>query len=307
MNNTGNLINSLLSNGRLQEAEWMIRSQSNSTYYLQELSKLLRKSGKDANKFFITPGYYGNISSWELAESYCQDGYQANSVAEAYISASQNLIPETAIDAYTIRQLCSLQHIWLTLKRPRRLKVVDFGGALGHHFHKIAKHWHWCKLEWIVCETTRISSLGQEKYRTSDSKGSLSFTDNIEKAIDNETDIFFASSSIQYIKNWKNIFTLTNKVPWILLDRLPLIEGNNDLIVIQVTDSNYTDTRYQGWKFSKNQWLKFMSEQNLSIEMNWTVPEDSYKILDISSGSFKWGADCEFGYLFKRSFITSFM
>ena len=69
------------------------------------------------------------------------------------------------IGPYVIRQLAALQHAWLALDRPNPLRVLDFGGALGSHFHALADHWSWVPLHWTVCETDAVASAGRAELK----------------------------------------------------------------------------------------------------------------------------------------------
>ena len=109
------------------------------------------------------------LPSWADAERCCGEAYQASSVVERYRHVSRQLSacqgPERPIGPYAMRQLAAFQHVWLALDRPNPLRVLDFGGSLGNHFHALATHWPWVPLHWTVCETAVVASAGQADLR----------------------------------------------------------------------------------------------------------------------------------------------
>ena len=129
----------------------------------------------------------------------------------------------------------------------------------------------------------------------------MTFTDNLESALHKGVDIIFASSSIQYVQNWQNIIQCFSASPWLLLDRVPLVDHPTDLVSIQVTPSSYTDTRYPGWKFSIANWLSRLSKYGFNPVFQWLVPEDCWTIFDFQSGQYSWRANNDFGFLLHQS------
>ena len=106
-----------------------------------DLTELAKQLGTKLapEPFFLSPGYYAPLPSWEEASRCCGQAYQAASVVERYrYAATQSIAGQRRkhpIGPYVIRQLAALQHAWLALDRPNPLRVLDFGGALGSHFH----------------------------------------------------------------------------------------------------------------------------------------------------------------------------
>ena len=220
-----------------------------------DLNQLAQRLGTrlSPTPFFVSPGYYAPLRSWAEASRCCGQGYQADSVVDRYRTAA--LIKETqndqkdAVDPYAIRQLAALQHVWLSMGCPNPLRVMDFGGALGSHFHALSAYWPWGPLHWTVIETEAVSTAGQAEFERETTQGHhLRFSAEAKKVLASGIDVVLASCSLQYLEHWQDMLKLFKVAPWLLLDRVPLINNPTDLIDIQVVPANYTDTRYPGWK-----------------------------------------------------------
>ncbi|AII42076.1 hypothetical protein KR100_01470 [Synechococcus sp. KORDI-100] len=85
-----------------------------------------------------------------------------------------------------------------------------------------------------------------------------------------------------------------------LIDRVPLIDHSTDLIDIQVVPASYTDTRYPGWKFAASSWLSRLNNTGFELVFQWLVPEDRWSILDLDTGSMRWQAHHDHGFLLRR-------
>ena len=293
----------LLSAGRLQEAEWLIRRGAHSPLSINELKERLG-TNMDTDSFYVSPGYYAPLPSWTEARKCCGEAYQADSVLQQYRQKAADKKVQygnnKTIDSYTIRQLAALQHAWISLGRPQQLRVLDLGGALGNHFHAIARHWRWSNLCWTVCETEAVVAAGKADFEIDIAGGhQLKFSNEAKEAIDRDIHVVFASCSLQYIEEWQQMLKTFRVSPWLIIDRVPLIENDTDLIDIQVVPASYTDTRYPGWKFAASSWLPRLQEAGFKLEFEWIVPEDRWTILDLETGKIRWHAQHDHGYLLR--------
>ena len=294
----------LLSAGRLQEAEWLMRRGAEAPLCVQQLAQQLG-TRLASEPFFVSPGYYAPLPSWAEAERCCGDAYQAGSVVERYQRAARQAIAsgnqQKPIDPYTMRQLAALQHAWLEQGQPSTLRVLDFGGAMGAHFHNVERHWPWCRLEWTICETPAVTSAAAAEFECNCPSGSqLRFSDQARAVLQTGCDLVFASCSLQYIEHWPALLAQFTNVPWLLLDRVPLVDHPTDLIAIQVVPTSYTDTRYPGWKFAAGSWLPRLVQAGFEPVLQWLVPEDRWTVLDLETGQYRWSAQHDHGFLLRR-------
>ena len=272
-----------------------------------DLTQLAHRLGTHLapDSFFVSPGYYAPLPSWGHAVRSCGKAYGAVSVVERYRKvALQALVPQQApysLGPYAVRQLAAMQHAWLALGCPNHLRVLDFGGALGSHFHSLVDHWPWATLKWTVCETTAVASAGKAEFELDHHRGhQLRFSDNAIEVLSTGVDLVLASCSLQYLENWPQMLKRFGAAPWLVLDRVPLIEHPTDLIDIQVVPASYTDTRYPGWKFASSSWLPRLAEAGFELIMQWLVPEDRWTVLDLESGQYRWSAQHDHGFLLRR-------
>ena len=272
-----------------------------------DLPQLAQRLGTQlaAEPFFVSPGYYAPLPSWADAERCCGQAYQAGSVVERYrLAARQASLhqgPEHPIGPYAMRQLSALQHVWLSLGRPNPFRVLDFGGALGNHFHALVAHWPWGPLHWTVCETVGVATAGQAEFELDMPQGhQLRFSADASAVLDAGVDVVLASCSVQYLEHWQPMLKLFRASPWLLLDRVPLVDHPTDLIDIQVVPASYTDTRYPGWKFAASSWLPRLKEAGFELVCQWLVPEDRWSILDLDTGRMRWQAQHDHGFLLRR-------
>ena len=185
---------------------------------------------------------------------------------------------------------------------PNPLRVMDFGGALGNHFQAISTYWPWAPLHWTVCETEAVSTAGQAEFEHETSQGHhLRFSAEASKVLASGIDVVLASCSLQYLEHWQEMLKLFRAAPWLLLDRVPLIDHPTDLIDIQVVPASYTDTRYPGWKFAVSSWLPRLKETGFQLVFQWTVPEDRWSVLDLETGRMRWHAQHDHGFLLRRN------
>jgi len=293
----------LLTAGRLQEAEWLMRRGADAPLTVQQLAQRLG-TRLSSEPFFVSPGYYAPLTSWAEAERCCGDAYQAGSVVDRYQQAARQALsqrnPRLPIGPYTMRQLAALQHAWLAQGRPTTLRVLDFGGTMGGHFHSLEVHWPWCSLHWTVCETAAVAAAGAAEFECDRPGGSLlRISDDAATLLASGVDLVFASGSLQFIEHWRAMLEQFRAASWLMLDRVPLIEHPSDLIAIQVVPASYTDTRYPGWKFAAASWLPRLAQAGFEPVLKWLVPEDCWTVLDLETGQLRWSAQHDHGFLLK--------
>lgn len=271
-----------------------------------DLTELAQRLGTQLSPdpFYVSPGYYAPLPSWSEAERCCGQAYQAGSVVERYRQAARQASlqqgSEHPIGPYSMRQLAALQHTWLALGRPNPFRVLDFGGALGNHFHALAVHWPWVPMHWTVCETAAVAAAGQAEFELDRPEGhQLRFSADASEVLAAGVDVVLASCSVQYLEHWQPMLKLFRASPWLLLDRVPLVDHPTDLIDIQVVPASYTDTRYPGWKFSASSWLPRLKEAGFELVCQWLVPEDRWSILDLDTGRMRWQAQHDYGFLLR--------
>ncbi len=126
--------------------------------------------------------------------------------------------------------------------------VFDFGGNVGIHFYSYAKYLKYPEnLRWTICEVPEIAKVGQQ---IAEQRGidNLDFTHELKDA--EGKDIFMASGSMQYIENISHILSATKKPRYLLINRLPLYNGNQF-----VTLQNGGKVFYPQYVFNKSEFI----------------------------------------------------
>jgi len=192
--------------------------------------------------------------------------------------------------------------VWFALGQPATLRILDFGGALGIHFHALEAHFPWCRLQWVVCETTSVATAGTSGFTSDKHNGStLRFSDKAADVLANGIDLVFASSSLQYLEHWPQMLQAFRAAPWLLLDRVPLIDHPTDLFCVQVVPASYFDARLPMVIFSARTWLLFLNSLGFHQRILWKVPEDCLRIFDLVTGEYRWELNTNHGVLLKNA------
>jgi len=158
----------------------------------------------------------------------------------------------------------------------KTLNVLDFGGACGMHYFT-TKHTfpQITNLKWKIVETKAMV----EKARTIEND-ELSFFDKIDQANkDSKFNLIYSSGTIQYLSNpratLKELIEIGSN--YILLSRLSLSTGNEDVISIQkstlssnghgVLPSQFTDTiiEYPHTNIPEKDFLEIIGERYKTI------------------------------------------
>jgi putative methyltransferase (TIGR04325 family) len=151
------------------------------------------------------------------------------------------------------------------------ISVFDFGGNIGIHCYVYSDYISCIKAwQWQVCEVPEIVKAGR---MVSKQKGynSLSFTN--EFADIKGKDVFIASGSIQYVANLSRQLTSTFKPKHILINRLPLYEGE-DFVTLQNGGKVY----YPQYVFNKHKFIKSFSEIGYKMIDLWRDNNDGCTI-----------------------------
>jgi len=89
--------------------------------------------------------------------------------------------------------------------------------------------------------------------------------------------------------------------PWLLLDRVPLIDHPTDLFCVQVVPASYFDARLPMVIFSARTWLLFLNSLGFHQRILWKVPEDCLRIFDLVTGEYRWELNTNHGVLLKNA------
>ncbi|NJM72937.1 MAG: methyltransferase, TIGR04325 family [Scytonema sp. RU_4_4] len=146
--------------------------------------------------------------------------------------------------------------------------IFDFGGNVGIHFYSYAKYIEYPKdLKWTVCDVPAIVNSGRN-LANKRSTQSLEFTLNFKDV--NGKEIFISSGAIQYVEKLANTLSLYEKPKHLLLNRLPLYNGNQ-----YVTLQNGGKVFYPQYVFNKTEFIEQFSRIGYELIDIWEDRVDS--------------------------------
>ncbi len=203
-------------------------------------------------------GYYDN---WDDAMTQCK-GYDQSNIFEKTLASAlevkngnkpferDSVLFNRIVYSWPI--LASLN--WAAAQDSGKLRVLDFGGALGTSYFQNKKFIdHLSEVCWHIVEQPNLAELGN-KYLKDDT---LSFSSNIERGFRLfRPNFVLLSSVLQYIEDpFKVIANLANRdVSVIALDRTPFLkEDQKTFIQKQSVPSQIYSASYPCYLFNENE------------------------------------------------------
>jgi putative methyltransferase (TIGR04325 family) len=205
-------------------------------------------------------GFAGVYASWGDAQRKVGRGYDDAAIAAHALAqlAAQRRDPTRPAPS-DLRLLAALLHASDATGRDR-ISVIDFGGALGHHYLAVRPFLPRGSLvQWVVCETEAMCELG----RTHMGGDELSFVSSLA-ALPADATVALASGSLQYVESPHQVLQrLGELAPWVIVDRLPLSACDRDRISLQTVPPWIYRARYPAWFFSASRWSAEHGDQTV--------------------------------------------
>jgi putative methyltransferase (TIGR04325 family) len=214
----------------------------------------------------------GNYESWEIADTFCI-GYDSDIIINKCFDAIQKIKNGEAIyerdsvlfdkKEYSTGLLAGL--MLAGRSNEGEISVLDFGGSLGTTYFQnkqFFKYFESCK--WGIIEQQKFFEIGKKHFQDKE----LMFFENIENCIsDINPNVFFISSSLQYISDPKQIlFQINNSsIRYVIFDRIPFSESEN-LITIQTVPPIIYEASYPCWIFNYDWLLKQLPNYKVIFE-----------------------------------------
>jgi putative methyltransferase (TIGR04325 family) len=152
-----------------------------------------------------------------------------------------------------------------------RFHLLDFGGSLGStYFQHRPELSEIPGLQWSIVEQPHFVDSGQQEFQDE----VLQFFETIGDAAQRgPVDLAMFSGSLQYVPDPLRAVenAADTGAPYLLLDRLPIIDGDRDLITIQhVVDPAFYQARYPHRAFSKRRLFEAIAA--LRYRVLWDFP-----------------------------------
>jgi len=213
------------------------------------------------------------VDSWDDAERRCL-GYEQSTLKDTevlYPARTEKSYGPTSRDVQFIAAL----GICLEASQPGpRVRVLDFGGALGHYYDTAASAFPTLAWEWVVVETPAMVQVSAG----ADNGRSISWTSDLDQALAETWDFVLASGSLNYVPDpIENLTRLCGRTPYTLITRLPLWPVEHHLPVVQRRSRRDRAGIYPTWVFSEADFLKEIRAIG-DVVFRFDVPDDTARI-----------------------------
>lgn len=156
--------------------------------------------------------------------------------------------------------------MWITAQNEGRLSVLDFGGSLGStYFQNRTFFKNLKRVEWNIVEQDNFVKAGKENFQSEE----LKFFNSIEELMSvSRIHIALLSSVLPYIRSPYELIQkiMDLKIDFIIFDRMPMLEGDQDRITVQKVLPEIYVASYPSWFFSEPKFLEFMGREYKLIE-----------------------------------------
>jgi len=231
-------------------------------YGLVRIVQKHKQARTQANKQAVIE-YSGPYADWASARK-AAVGYDAPNIIAKVLASTQAVIDGRAVyerdsvlfyqEEYNWQFLSSL--LVVAQHAAGRLKVVDFGGALGSSFWQNRKIFDklGITVDWRVVEQdTYLQAAKQLRY-----DAPLRFYATIGDACaDGKPDVVVFSSVLQYIEDYKSILlqAISAQPDYLIIDRTPTLtnsacDGKDGLILVQNVSPEIYSASYACWAFA---------------------------------------------------------
>lgn len=206
--------------------------------------------------------FAGNHRSWEAAAR-AASGYAHPAILEHTRRATALARDDASVferdsvvlsrPDYPLPALAALLHV--ANRRGGRLRVLDFGGALGSTYFQLRPFLaHLREVRWTVIEQPHYVDCGRREF--ADER--LSFHHDVAVALsERESDVLFLSGVLQYLPAPHAMLAglLSHRLPFVLLDRTALHADAADRLTVQRNPPSIYPGSYPAWFFNEEQLL----------------------------------------------------
>lgn len=239
-------------------------------------------------------GWFGDYPDWQAAQNDCI-GYDSNEITEKVKSAALKVKNGEAAferDSVLFYKLEYDQNLLRALEKVNEylqkqgekeanldtsLRVIDFGGSLGSTYFQHQKALEkFPNLIWCVVEQKHFVDIGKQSFQTD----RLFFEYTLQTAFDRfKPNFFLLNSVLQYIEHpYELIKAVENlKIPFILMQRTPMIEDRKDRITQQIAHPSVYKASYPSWVFGE--WsFKATLQKTMTIEWEKAIKYDRHHV-----------------------------
>jgi putative methyltransferase (TIGR04325 family) len=150
----------------------------------------------------------------------------------------------------------------IATRRDQPVRVLDWGGGIGHYALLARQLYPEATINYTICELQPLVDAGRKL------APDVAFTADGDEALKGSYDLFYASSSLQYVRDF---YGLLQKIiacgsRWIMICRMPFVDFAEDFVVVQRPKRYGYDTEYTGWFLNRNRFVTFMQKHGYALD-----------------------------------------
>jgi putative methyltransferase (TIGR04325 family) len=147
-----------------------------------------------------------------------------------------------------------------------RLRVLDWGGGLGHYYVLARRLLPELELEYCCKDVPALAAAGRELLPD------VEFTSD-DAVLERRFDLVFASGSLQYAEDWHAQLAALGAAAesHLYVTRLPVALGVPSFTVVQRPHAHGYPTEYVGWVVNRNEFLGAADDAGLALREEFLV------------------------------------
>jgi putative methyltransferase (TIGR04325 family) len=212
--------------------------------------------------------YSGNFCTWDEARC-ASTGYDSAIILEMTKAALLKVKNGEAVYERDSVLFNEIQYswpllagfMWVAAQSKGRLNVLDFGGSLGTSYYQNRVFFRdLSEVRWNIIEQPAHVNVGKEWFEDD----ILKFFPDIETCLsDTQPNVILLSGVLQYLENPYELLDklLSLPVEYIIIDRIPFLEGSKDRLCVQHVPSSIYPASYPVWIFSEQVFLLYIQER----------------------------------------------
>ena len=149
------------------------------------------------------------------------------------------------------------------------IAVLDWGGGLGNYSQIARAALPEMRFLYTVHDLPPFCAAGRDVFPD------VVFNADRERVLARKYDVVFASSSIQYLRDWRNdIARIARSAdPWLYVTRLAMVRSVPTFVVVQRPHAYGYDTEYLSWIFNRDEFIAHIGSCGLVPEREFLVEE----------------------------------
>jgi putative methyltransferase (TIGR04325 family) len=155
--------------------------------------------------------------------------------------------------------------LWVANLNKGKLKVLDFGGALGTSYRQNRYFLSSIEqLSWAVVEQPNFVDCGQKDFQNEE----LRFFNTVSEAITAfSPNVVLISSVLQYIENYEQLLLkiLAERIPIIILDRVSVSLADTDTVYLQIVPSSIYSASYPCFMIAESKLIDHFAQNGYSL------------------------------------------